>query len=96
MDAEKLIEKGMDQHKENGKEKFDTNHKAKKEIMELKHKQNLESKEQDLKKKSLVQEVFDGINSKKKMELEEEKKNKEKWENFQKNYMEEETKYIRS
>ena len=96
MDAEKLIEKGMDQHKENWKEKFDTKHKAKKEIMELKHKQNLESKEQDLKKKSLVQEVFDGINSKKKMELEEEKKNKEKWENFQKNYLEEETKYIRS
>lgn len=73
-DAEKLIEKGMDQHDKNWKEKFDVKHSAKKEIMELKHHQKIENKEKDLKKKSLVKEIFDGINTNKKLELEQQRK----------------------
>ena len=74
VDAERLIEKGMDQHERTWKDKFNTKHNAKKEIMELKHKQNIENKEQDLKKKTFVQEIFDGINNKKQIELEEKRK----------------------
>ena len=74
VDAERLIEKGMDQHERTWKDKFNTKHNAKKEIMELKHKQNIENKEQDLKKKTFVQEIFDEINNKKQIELEEKRK----------------------
>lgn len=48
--AEKLIEKGMDQHEKNWKDKFNTKHNAKKEIKELKHKQKLEIEEVKQKK----------------------------------------------
>ena len=74
VNAEKIIEKGMDQHEKDWKDKFNTKHNAKKEIMELKHKQKIENKEQDLKKKSVVQEVFDGLNSQKQIEFEEQQK----------------------
>lgn len=74
VDAEKLIEKGMDQNDKNWKEKFDVKHSAKKEIMEIKHQQKIENKEKDLKKKSLVKEIFDGINTNKKLELEQQRK----------------------
>ena len=74
VDAEKIIEQGMEQHEKDWKDKFTTKHNAKKEIMELKHKQKLDNKEQDLKKKSLVQEIFDGYNSKKQIEYEEQRK----------------------
>ena len=74
VNAEKIIEKGMDQHEKDWKDKFNTKHNAKKEIMELKHKQKIENKEQDLKKKSVVQEVFDGFNSQKQIEFEEQQK----------------------
>lgn len=74
VNAEKLVEKGMDQHEKNWKDKFNTRHNAKKEILELKHKQKIETTEQELKKKTIVQEIFDGINSKKQLELEEKRK----------------------
>lgn len=69
-DVEKIIEKGMEQHEKNWKEKFSTKHRAKKEIMELKHKQSIETKEQNLKKKTVIREFFDGINENKRMKLE--------------------------
>jgi len=74
VDAERLVEKGMDLHEKDWKDKFNTKHNAKKEIMELKHKQNIENKEQDLKKKSFVKELFEGINDRKQMELEEKRR----------------------
>lgn len=72
--VEKLVEKGMDLNDKNWKNKFDTKHKAKKEILEIKHKHNLEAKEQDLKKKSFIYELFDGINYNKKLKIEEKRK----------------------
>ena len=74
VNAEKIIEKGMDQNEKNWQDKFNTKHNAKKEIMELKHKQKLDNKEQDLKKKSFVQEIFEGLNSNKQMKYEEQRK----------------------
>ena len=43
-DAERLIEKGMDIHEKNWKDKFNMKHTAKKEILELKHAQKNEFK----------------------------------------------------
>lgn len=43
-DVEGLIEKGMDNHEKDWKEKFDTKHEAKKEILEMKHKHKMEEK----------------------------------------------------
>lgn len=42
VEAERLVEKGMEQHEKNWKNKFSTKHKAKKEIKELEHKQKVE------------------------------------------------------
>ena len=74
VNAEGIIEKGMDQHEKNWNDKFNKKHNAKKEIMELKHKQKIDNKEQDLKKKSIVREIFDGFNSKKQIEFEQQRK----------------------
>ena len=46
-DVEKLVEKGMDLNDKNWKDKFETKHSAKKEIMELQHKQKMEIEEQN-------------------------------------------------
>ena len=78
VDAEKLVEKGMDLHEKDWKEKFNTKHEAKKEIMELRHKHNIENKEQDLKgKSSIIHDVFSGFKNKKQLELEEQRKREE-------------------
>ena len=42
VNAEGIIEKGMDQHEKNWNDKFNKKHNAKKEIMELKHKQKID------------------------------------------------------
>ena len=73
-DVERIVEKGMNQYDKDWKEKFNIKHNAKKEMLEIKHKQNLENKENDLKKKTIIQEIFDGINSNKKIKLEEQRK----------------------
>lgn len=67
VDAERLIEKGINQHDKNWKNKFMIRHNDKKEIMKLKHKQNIENKEHNFKKKTFVGEIFDGINKKNKL-----------------------------
>ena len=43
LDVERLVEKGMEQNDKNWKDKFDAKHKAKKEILEIKHKQKMET-----------------------------------------------------
>ena len=70
VDAEKLIDKKMDLHDKNWRDKF----KAKKEMKELKHKQDLEVREAKLKKKNFVREIADSLNSGKQMKLEEERR----------------------
>ncbi len=73
VDAEKLIDKKMDLHDKNWKDKFS----VKKEMIILKHKQDLEVREAKLKKKSFVREIADSLNSGKQMKLEEERKKEE-------------------
>ena len=75
--VEKIIEKGMEQHEKTWKEKLSAKHIEKKEIMELKHKQSIETKEQNLKKKTVIRELFDGINENKRMKLEEKQRQEE-------------------
>lgn len=40
--VEKLVEKGMDNHEKDWKEKFSVKHNAKKELLKLKHEQKVE------------------------------------------------------
>ena len=46
--VEHLVEKGMDMHERNWKDKFTTKHSAKKEILELKHNQKIEIEDKKL------------------------------------------------
>ena len=66
VDAEKLIEKGMEQHERNWKDKFTFKHSAKKEIMDLKHKNKIEVEDKKEKRKTRYQ-----------IKQEEKRKNKE-------------------
>ena len=50
-DVEKLVEKGMDLNEKDWKDKFNTRHAAKKEMLELQHKQKIEIEEQNKSKK---------------------------------------------
>ena len=52
-DVERIVQKGRNQYDKDWKEKFNIKHNAKKEMLEIKHKQNLENKEHDLKKKTI-------------------------------------------
>ncbi len=75
-DVEKLVEKGMDQHDKSWKDKFNTKHIAKKEMLEIKHNQKLNwfEKIQENKRK---QEEFK-IQEKIRIEKENRKKIKQK------------------
>ena len=75
--AEKLIEKGMDQHDKNWKDKFSTKHNAKKEMLELKHKQKLEKEEQSQKKKSIFERIEEEKRKTRQLELEEQRRQEE-------------------
>ena len=57
--VENLVEKGMDQHDKNWKDKFNTKHNAKKEILEIKHKQKLEMKETGKEKPYFAAKITD-------------------------------------
>lgn len=69
-DVEKLVEKGMDLHDKNWKEKFETKHYAKKEIMELQHKQKMEEQEQSKNKKNFIERIIEENRKTKQLELE--------------------------
>jgi len=77
IDAERLIEKGMDQHDKNWKDKFNTKHNAKKELLEIKHKQKMEIEEQNEKKKNWFQKIEEERRKTKELELEEQKRREE-------------------
>ena len=55
VDAERLVEKGMEQHERNWKDKFTFKHKAKKEMVDLKHKNKLEVEDKKQKRKTRYQ-----------------------------------------
>lgn len=75
--AEKLIEKGMDQHDKNWKDKFSTKHNAKKEMLEIKHKQKLEIGEQNQKRKSIFERIEEEKRKTRQLELEEQRRQEE-------------------
>ncbi len=54
--AEKLVEKGIDAHEKDWKEKLEFKHKNKKELIELKHKNKMEEKYFKKNGKSLINE----------------------------------------
>ena len=77
VDAERLIEKGMEQNDKNWKDKFNTKHKAKKEILEIKHKQKMEKEDKNQAKKNWFQKVQEEKRKLKELELEEKRRKEE-------------------
>lgn len=54
-DVEKIVEKGIEQHEKDWKDKFNAKYNAKKEMLEIKHKQKLELEDRKTNKKSKYQ-----------------------------------------
>lgn len=73
-DVERLVEKGMDQNEKNWKDKFVTKHNAKKEILEIKHKQKMEMEEKSQTKKNWIQKIEEERRRTKQLEFEEQKR----------------------
>ena len=73
-DVERIVEKGMEQHDKNWKDKFNTKHNAKKEMLEMKHKQKLEIEERNQKKKNWFQKIEEDRWKTRELELEEERR----------------------
>lgn len=67
--VENLVEKGIEQHDKNWKDKFNTKHHAKKEMLELKHKQKIEMEERSEKKKNWFQKIEEEKRKTKELEL---------------------------
>lgn len=76
-DVEKLVEKGMDIHEKDWDKKFDKKHNAKKEILEIQHKQKIELEEQNKTKKNWVQKIIEENRKTKELELEERRRREE-------------------
>ena len=70
-DVEKLVEKGMEQHDKNWKDKFNTKHNAQKEMLEMKHKHKLELEDKNQAKKNWFQKIEEERRKTKQLELEE-------------------------
>lgn len=77
LDVERLVEKGMEQNDKNWKDKFDAKHKAKKEILEIKHKQKMEKEDKNQTKKNWFQKVQEEKRKLKELELAEERRKEE-------------------
>lgn len=73
-DVERLVEKGMNQHEKSWKEKFDTKHSAKKEMLEIKHKHKMDLEENNKNKKNWIQKMAEEKRKLKEMELAEQKR----------------------
>lgn len=76
-DVEKLVEKGMDQHEKDWKEKFNTKHSAKKEMLEIKHKHKMDLEESNKTKKNWFQKIQEEKRKLKELEIEEQKRQEE-------------------
>lgn len=76
-DVERLVEKGMDQHEKSWKEKFDTKHSAKKEMLEIKHKHKMDIEESNKTKKNWFQKIQEEKRKLKELEIEEAKREAE-------------------
>ncbi len=76
-DVEKIVEKGMEQHERGWKDKFNTKHNAKKEMLEIKHKQKLEIEENNQKKKSWFEKIEEEKRKTRQLEIEQERRREE-------------------
>lgn len=76
-DVEKLVEKGMDNHEKDWQEKFDVKQSAKKNLLELKHKQKIELEETNKTKKNWLQKIQEEQRKTKELELAEQRRLKE-------------------
>lgn len=76
-DIEKIVEKGIDNHEKNWKDKFDVKHSAKKELMKIKHKQKVELENSNKTKKNWIQKIHEEKRKTKELELSEQRKLKE-------------------
>lgn len=83
-DVEKIVKKGMEQNDKNWKEKFETKHSAKKEMLEIRHKQKMEEEEQKEKKKNWFQRIEEEKRKTKELELQFELEEKRRQEEEQK------------
>lgn len=77
VDVEKLVEKGIDNHESNWKEKFHIKHSAKKELMEIKHQQKIELESANKNKKNWIQKIQEEKRKTKELELNELRRIKE-------------------
>lgn len=75
--VEKLVEKGIEQHDKNWKEKFSTKHNARKEMLEIKHKQKMEIEEKSQSKKNWFQKIEEEKRKRRELELAEERRREE-------------------
>ena len=76
-DLEKLVEKSIDNHEKDWKEKFDVKHNAKKELLKMKHEQQIELKDSNKTKKNLIQKIQEEKRKTKELELSEQLRLKE-------------------
>lgn len=76
-DIERLVEKGMEQHDKNWKDKFNAKHNAKKEMLEMKHKQKMEVEERNQSKKNWFQKIEEERRKTKQLEIEEQRRQEE-------------------
>lgn len=73
-DVENIVEKGMEQHEKDWKDKFNTKHNAKKEILEIKHKQKLEIEETNREKRNWFDRIQENKRKQKELEIEEQRR----------------------
>ena len=76
-DVERLVEKGMDNHEKDWKDKFTTKHIAKKEMLELKHRHKMESEDKNQTKKNWIEKIQEQRRKLKELELEEKRRKEE-------------------
>jgi len=93
--VERIVEKGMEYQEKDWKDKFDTKHNAKKEMLELKHKQRLEMEDRNGKKKNWLQKIQEEKRKNKELELQMELEEKRRQEEENRRLKEESEKLIK-
>ena len=93
--VEKIVEKGMEYHEKDWKDKFNTKHNAKKEMLEIKHKQRLEIEEMNDKKKNWFQKTSEEKRKNKELEIQMELEERRRQEEENRRLQEENEKLIK-
>lgn len=74
---ENLVDKGMEQYDRTWKDKFNTKHTAKKEMLEIKHKHKMDIEENNKNKKNWIQKIQEEKLKMKELELAEQRRREE-------------------